>query len=196
MHAVLGCDTTSSVYGLSKGLALKKFKCDHQFCEQASVFADENAEKDDIVSAGEKALVSLNNGWPNEALNHLRYRRFLEKVSKSTSLVEPQSLPPTAAAVKYHSLRVYYQVMQWKGQVLKPEEWGWQITGGKCLPLETDLPAVPSELLDVICCNCKTECATRKCSCRKYCLQCSAACRECHSLSCTNSLGPECTEED
>ncbi|KAJ8416228.1 hypothetical protein AAFF_G00382500 [Aldrovandia affinis] len=41
-----------------------------------------------------------------------------------------QQLGPTAA--KYHSLRVYYQVQQWKGTVdeLLPQEWGWKESDG------------------------------------------------------------------
>ncbi|KAJ8391936.1 hypothetical protein AAFF_G00084070 [Aldrovandia affinis] len=55
-----------------------------------------------------------------------------EKVATSTSHVQPQSLPPTSAAAKYHSLRVHYQVQQWKGTVdeLLPQEWGWKESDG------------------------------------------------------------------
>ena len=65
--------------------------------------------------AGEKALVCLYGGASDEGLNTLRYQNFCEKVAKSTSHVEPQTLPPTAAAAEYHNLRVYYQIMDWKG---------------------------------------------------------------------------------
>ena len=38
VHAVLGCDTTSRVFGLGKGLALKNIQSNHLFREQAHVF--------------------------------------------------------------------------------------------------------------------------------------------------------------
>ena len=40
--------------------------------------------------------------------------------------MEPRTLPPTSAAVMYHSLLVYYHVMNWKGKCdsMKPEECG------------------------------------------------------------------------
>ena len=41
LHAVLGCDTTSHLYGIGKGTSLKKFKSSRHFREQAKVFATE-----------------------------------------------------------------------------------------------------------------------------------------------------------
>ena len=38
---------------------------------------------------------------------------------------------------------------------MKPEEWGWHIVDGECLPMQTDKPAAPAELLDIISCSCK-----------------------------------------
>ena len=105
IHAILGSDTTSRLYGLGKGLALKKFKSNVLFCQQAEVFKSYwPVVKNDFVVAGEKALVCLYGGASDEGLNTLRYRRFCEKVAKSTSHVEPQTLPPTAAAAEYHNV--------------------------------------------------------------------------------------------
>ena len=38
IHAILGCDVTSRLFGLGKGLAVKRIKSDFQFCQQAKVF--------------------------------------------------------------------------------------------------------------------------------------------------------------
>ena len=101
--------------------------------------------------SGEKALVSLYGGVQGEGLDKLRHKRFYERVSKTTSHVEPQSLPPTSSAAKFHSLRVYYQVMEWKGTAgdLKPEEWGLGLVDKKLFPVSTDLPPVPTHLLQL-----------------------------------------------
>ncbi|KAG1667944.1 Ribosome biogenesis protein WDR12 [Nymphon striatum] len=115
MHALLGCDTTSQVYGIGKGASLKKFKTSAHFRDQANVFDRQAASTDDAIEAGEKALACLYNGNPGESLNVVRHKRFCQKVASNTSHVQPQSLPPTSAAAKHHSLRVYYQVQQWKG---------------------------------------------------------------------------------
>ena len=67
--------------------------------------------KEDIIVAGERALVSSCGGAKEEGLDVLRYRRFCDKICKGTSHVEPRTLPPTSAAAMHHSLRVYYHVM-------------------------------------------------------------------------------------
>ena len=46
-------------------------------------------------------------------------------------------------------------------------------------------------LLDAIHCGCKADCSTRRCSYRKYNLECSSACRECKGLHCSNVTLPE-----
>ena len=71
-------------------------------------------------------LVSLYNGKQGEQLDSLRYKRFCEKVATNVSHVHPQTLPPTSAAAKYHSLHVYFQVQEWKGSDLNLLEWGWE----------------------------------------------------------------------
>ena len=55
---------------------------------------------------------------------------------------------------------------------MKPEEWGWHIVDGKCLPMQTDKPAAPAERLDIISCSCKKLCNTKRCTCRQHGLVC------------------------
>ena len=59
IHAILGCDVTSRLFGLGKGLAVKRIKSDFQFCQQAKVFNQIGQAKEDIIVAGERALISL-----------------------------------------------------------------------------------------------------------------------------------------
>ena len=54
VHAVLGCDTTSRLFAIGKGAALKKISSDAVFREQARVFNQEDASKENIIRAGEK----------------------------------------------------------------------------------------------------------------------------------------------
>ena len=79
IHAILGCDTPSRIHGIGKGASLKKFLFSHHFRAQAQVFNDISASKEDVVAAGEKALVCLYNGKSDEGLESLRYRRYCEK---------------------------------------------------------------------------------------------------------------------
>ncbi len=61
LHAVLGCDTTSQLYGIGigKGASLKEFKTSQHFREQAAVFDKESASPEEIFAAGEQALVAM-----------------------------------------------------------------------------------------------------------------------------------------
>ena len=152
MQAILGCNTTSRLFGLGKGLVLKRIQDTHCY-QQAAVFNHTTAEQSDIIVAWQRAIVLLYGGDIVEGLDSLRCKRFCDKVSRGTSHVDPRCLPPTSATAKYHSLRVYYQVMEWKGEHNhhpRPEEWGWHNIDGKYLPKFPNKPAAPTELLEVI----------------------------------------------
>ena len=94
----------------------------------------ENVGKGIIISAGEKAVVSPYGGEKDESLDMLRNRRFFDKVTQKSSPVEPQTLPPTTTAAKFHSLQVFYQMMQWKGgsECMDPKEGGMFWMGDLC----------------------------------------------------------------
>jgi len=143
----------------------------------------QGASKDDIITAGETALVSLYNGDPQHGINVLRYAKFCAKAVTSTMPVQPGALPPTSASVKYYSLRVYHQIQEWLGVELSPVDWSWKISGtGKLLSIMTDLQPAPQKILEVVRCGCKSGCDTMRCSCRKHGIACASACSECRGI--------------
>ncbi|CAH3108670.1 unnamed protein product, partial [Porites lobata] len=127
-----------------RAAALKKYANSLHFREQAKVF-NSPSTVDDIVVAGKNALVSLYGGKPGEKLDGMRYQRYCEKLATNSSQIQPQNLPLTSAAAWHHSLRVYLQVKQWKGENegMSLEDYGWKVTEGQVLPRMTDLPAAP-----------------------------------------------------
>ena len=140
-HAILICDTTSRVFSIGIGLAIKKhIRSDNHFITRAEIFLQENATLAGISSAGESALVCLYTRAVGDTLDKLRLQRFHQKVATSTRFVQPENLPPTSSAAKYHSLRVYLQVQIWKGKSrlgphLHPQNIGWKAVEGKlCCP--------------------------------------------------------------
>ena len=58
-HTLLGCDTTSRVFGIGKGVSLKHLRTSAHFITQTEVFNTTEATKEDIVIAGENALVRM-----------------------------------------------------------------------------------------------------------------------------------------
>lgn len=55
------------------------------------------------------------------------------------------------------------------------------------MPVKSSLPPAPERLLKVIRCGCKTNCDTKRCTCRRNGLQCTVACSDCKGISCSNS---------
>lgn len=57
---------------------------------------------------------------------------FVQRHHQVTARIQPNSLPPTPAATKYPSLRVYQQVVEWQSDApsVPPEEWGWNAKDG------------------------------------------------------------------
>ena len=197
VHALTGCDTTSRLFGIGKGKILKKLAADVCLQEQSSVFMKENATQEEIAKAGEKALLRVysNGARTTETLDQLRYQRFITKSTKSKNVVQVRTLPPTTAAAKYHSYRVYHQIQAWNDNDLDPLQWGWVQTESRLVPLKTDLPAAPERLLNIIKCNCKN-CDTKRCSCRRHGLPCSTACGGCRGNGCSNSTQLANTNND
>ena len=59
-------------------MTLGKVKSNKCFQMQAKVFSTVASTPNDIVAAGEQALVDLYSGSPKEGLNSLHYKRFCE----------------------------------------------------------------------------------------------------------------------
>ena len=68
---LLGCDTTSRVFGIGKQETLKKLRSNAFFREKADVFHDPHATPEDIRIAGENALVCLYNSRPGDKIDTL-----------------------------------------------------------------------------------------------------------------------------
>ena len=126
MHAILGCDATSGIYGIGNRAALKFASTSSPFRGYAQVFNDPQASKADLISAGEDAIVSLYKDRPGDKLDLLRLHKFHQKIIFGKSVVDSKVLSPTSASATYHSLRVYLQVQQWMGRDhMNPEDCGW-----------------------------------------------------------------------
>ena len=185
IHAFTGCDTTSRIYGIGKGVVLKKALNDSNFKNQAKVFMNTSSHST-IEEAGENAFKCVYNGNQIEDLDALRFRKFVQKVNTSNNVVQVETLPPTKAAARFHSFRTYLQVQTWVGSELNPLEWGWRKENDLLTPVKCNMLAAPERLLNVIRCNCKTGCDTKRCSCRKHGLKCTGCCGECKGTSCSN----------
>jgi hypothetical protein len=198
IHALTGCDTTSRLYGIGKGFAIKKLVSNEQILQLMSVFLVENSEKECILSAGERIIAFLYGGSEYETLDLLRFRRFVQKTATASGCLQIHDLPPTSDTGKLHIMRAFFQCQIWIGNQEKflPEEWGWHYGNCRLQPTRSILPPAPEHLLKIIKCNCRHGCDSKRCACKRHGLECSAACGDCRGVSCSNAGLPTDYEED
>lgn len=184
LHALSGCDTTSSLFGFGKTKFCTLFQNRPALNEIATIFKDHNASVSTIAEAGERILVALYGGDRTTTLDALRYRLFSK--SATGSKLNLSKLPPTQDAAMYHVFRTYHQVQTWMGQLKNPLDWGWR-KGSKGLdPIKTTRDPAPQSILTYISCQCKKGC-TKACSCIKSGLKCSIICKNCCGQTCDNT---------
>ena len=190
VHAILGCDTTSRIFGFGKAIALKLIQTSQKFIEHAQVFNQEGCTQNEVAVSGEKAIMCLYKTNSKVCdLNSLRHQKLIDFIKTSSKAIQPKQLPPSSAATKFHSFRVYHQIQTWKNRKLDPENWGWKSVDGRMIPIQTKQEIAPKELLQFGRCHCKTGCVTKQCSCRKMGIGCTTACGSCKGV-CQN-MGEE-----
>ena len=96
-HAIICCTVTIRLFVMGKCFEVNKIKSDFHFCQEATASTKKDTQQD-IIMAGEIALVSLNCGAKEEGL--LRYRRLCDKISK-VLCHRPQQLKSTASFFNY-----------------------------------------------------------------------------------------------
>ena len=97
--------------------------------------------QEEIIAVGEMAIMCLHNFKQHSVgINVFRKMTFLDKVANGTVCVKSQSLPPTHSACKYHTLGVYFQILEWKSksESVIVEKYGWVLRKGFLEPVKTD----------------------------------------------------------
>jgi hypothetical protein len=165
------------------------------FRELLRVFFSPASTREEVHSAGDAALALVYGARRGVTLDEYRYEKFCQRVARASNAVSPQNLPPTSAAAKYHSMRVFCQVQQWLGNAINPKDWGWDEVDGRLVPLMTDAPIAPEALAKMIKCACKGDCSTSQCGCRRNGYECGPSCKHCRGQSCTNTNAPDLSTE-
>ena len=194
IHAFSGCDTTSQIYGHSKSWLLKPIE------KQTVHSLVHSSSQTSVRSASSQLLNILCSGEDYENLTEARYNK-LQKMIASCDALDPKRLPPTESAAENHGLRVHLQVAQWASLdefCLNPTEWGWKQSKNGLVPILTDLPVAPTDILKFIICNCKAkknQCGSNHCSCVKHGLKCVEACGHCGGQQCKNTPNIDMSED-
>ena len=112
IYAFSGCDTTSQFHNIGKGTTLDMFAKSSKLPLFAQTFMSPTSTHQDIEKNGEDAVLLLYKANQGESIIGLRKRLFLEKLAKAKSFVKPERLPPTCSSLRYHSFRMYYQILK------------------------------------------------------------------------------------
>ncbi|OWF38309.1 hypothetical protein KP79_PYT17235 [Mizuhopecten yessoensis] len=91
-----GCDTTSRLHSIGKGVALKKLNSNQHYLELCTILLEPNPCRQQLLEAGEQVLAFLYGVTCNEGLDFLRFRQFSRKTAMSRVFVQIQNLPPTS----------------------------------------------------------------------------------------------------
>lgn len=177
-HAFTGSDTTSSFSGFGKR------KCWKVFSEHPQLL--EGIGRDGPYEGAEKFVCRLYNTPQSRSADEARHDIF-SKGKKGLEL-----LPPTSNALSLHIARANYQAKIWlqsdkRSLALEPawETDGWTRNNNGLQIVWMTKPAIPEACIELIACNCKSQCQSRACKCRRTEQICMPECT-CNSDDCCN----------
>ena len=186
-HSFSGCDTVSSIFGVSKEKFYQKI-CSGQIRQIIDKFHCDTTSIENICNAGILIFQLLYNMLATSfSLQHFcRYNK-----QTKGGVIHPTSLPLTNGSAIYHSLRAYLPIQDWillKSMSRDPRLYGWYVTSaGLFEPIMTLDDISPANLIRFVFCNCSAVCTAKRCLCKKSNVKCISACGGCHSILRKNS---------
>lgn len=206
VHALTGCDTTSTLYGIGKLKALKSLRNKHV----PPHLGDKTATIDDLERKAVSFIATCYGSEKTSSMSEVRYNIWQHKTARGKSQkFKLASLPPSSAAFRLHVQRAQYQACLWTAALdseppeMNAADYGWKADPSNRNLLPVTLPSgtmvAPKQVLNLLCCNCSSTeaCSTRRCTCRKSELACSIFCK-CNAsagLKCANPLN-KTTDDD
>ena len=99
---------------------------------------------------------------------------------------KPEPNPPTSDAAKYHIRRAFLQASRWcnafspiHGNLVSPVACGgFNLEGDQLVPIMMSKHPIPDAVLAVVTCDCRSDCNTNRCGCRKAKLKCTLVCHK------------------
>lgn len=189
-HALSGSDITGKYSGISKETAFKRFlDAPETITEKLKVLGEPEQTIESLYENVVPFLCYLYQ-TPYSTIEDARWFLY----SKGAV---PEEMPPSREVFKQHILRAHYVTMIWKNALNPhfsppdPCDYGWRTDSHSNLymPVFSTHPICPPKLQDMVTCkNCKSGCATKRCSCLKLGIPCTEMCG-CHmtaEISCQN----------
>lgn len=196
IHALTGCDSTSSIFKIGKNTVYKVASKDAHLCQELSCLTF--GLEDEALSAARHFFCLLYDQTKKLLPAHANLNSLQAEMSKKKDM-DLARLPPCESSFLQHVRRVRWQTRIWESAHISlpdlgnPEDYGWERKNGMLSPIVFNGPTA-SELLDGLVCNCtkKQKCLTfGKCTCKQSGLPCIELCACFNEESCGNVLSQE-----
>ena len=198
-HALSGCDTVPTLFGIGKGTVLKKL--DHAPSSLSKLGCLDTPLPEIIQQATVFIGACYNNKVNENTMSDVRYKVWAAKFGRSASSAPKiQSLPPTSEAFGENVKRAHLQTCIWKAAqtfdppTVDPTIYGYSRHDPSRSLLPTTVPEsvslAPAEIMDLIKCKCDdaTPCRTMRCRCSCNKLPCTLFCKCNGGVECHNEL--------
>lgn len=186
LHALTGCDTVSTLYGIGKIKAWKVLKQGHL----PPLLGDSDTSMEALEATAVRFIARCYGSKSQGTMSEVRFCVWQHKTSRGKShRFKLASLPPTSSAFQLHVRRAHYQACLWKASLqssppnVDSTDFGWMADHANQILLPVTLPtgtlAAPEKVLNLLCCSCSSAdaCASRRCTCRKSDIACSVFCK-------------------
>ena len=200
LHAFSGADTTGRFSRVGKATWFKIFlEADDDIINALKMLLDDPYVNEEQQKCLAKFVCAAYcpKGIQIRNLSELRWHMFCKYMAESNKL------PPTEGALKQHIDRVHVLSRVW-GQAsiaqqvfLDPLKNGYFMDDkGQLKPTTTDVLPAPKAILEMVNCNCKGDCLTKKCACRSESLPCTDICHGSVHVQCENDEDTRTENQD
>ena len=190
-HAFTGTDNVGKFSGISKTKWFQQYmKADVDLPRALLKLPVEGDLTQEVKDALEKfvCLKYCPKGVRITSIPDLRWHLLCKQ------LAESNKLPPTLGALEEHINRVHLQSWVWhqatvmQQQPFEPLQFGYsKERDGQLFPVTTLVLPAPQAIIELVRCQCKTNCSTLTCSCRHNNLPCTELCWCDTDVQCTNN---------
>ena len=179
-HAFTGADNTGRFAGIGKATWLNMYlKADDHVIRCLLTLSQTSDVTEDMVTTLARFVCTayLPKGIQIDNIPELRWYLFCKHMA------EGDKLPPTLGALKQHILRAHIQARVWgqadiaQQEFMDPLENGFYKDNNDYMqPIRTESLPAPEAIIEMVRCQCKTDCSSHRCSCRSKELSCTDLC--------------------
>lgn len=182
-HALSGCDTVATYFGIGKGTVLKNLIAAPNSLSQLGCL---NAQLADVIDQSTQFIgACYGNRIKEKTMSDIRYRIWATKFGNGTTTAPKiQTLPPSTEAFVENVKRAHLQTCIWRAATsfdpppIDPREYGYV----RDEPSKTLLPTtVPDGVTlapgDITTLSATNPCRTMRCSCSRSKLPCTLFCK-------------------